>query len=200
MAQPELGPWKPLSLPETIEIFTEATCRWWISGGWALDLHVGRSWRSHEDTDVGLMRREVIGLRSALIGWDIHVAAAGRLSPWLGQELRAELHQNNLWCRRGPDLPWSLDVTIGEGDGDAWVYRRDPRIRIPWEEAVLTTVDDVPYLAPELQLLFKNKQLRPKDEVDAELVIPELSVERRHRLARLLPANHAWQRILAACT
>jgi len=199
MAQPELGPWEPLSLAETIQVFREANFRWWIGGGWALELHLGRSWRKHEDTDVGLARGDVDQVRSVLDGWDIHVATAGRLEPWAGQELRAELHQNNLWCRPHPNGAWSLDVTIGEGDDQAWVYRRDPRVRLHWGEAVLRTSEDIPYLAPELQLLFKSQGLRDKDDVDARQVIPELDGLRRHRLGRLLPGDHPWQRLLAAC-
>ena len=199
MAQPELGPWDPLSLRETIEVFRASKFRWWISGGWALELHLGSSWRKHEDTDVGLARADVRKLRSVLDGWDIHVAAAGGLEPWIDQELRSELHQNNLWCRPHPNGAWSLDVTISEGDSEAWVYRRDSRVRLPWREAVLRTAEDVPYLAPELQLLFKSQDRRNKDDVDAKQVIPELGAIRRDRLARLLAGNHPWQRLLSAC-
>jgi len=198
MVAPDLGPWAPLSLTDTVETFAEARFRWWVSGGRALDLHIGRSWRDHDDTDVGVPRREAAGLRALLDGWDIQVAASGRLHPWAGQELRPDLHENNLWCRRRPTGPWCLDVTLAEGDGEAWVYRRDGRIRIPWVQAVLSTADGVPYLAPELQLLFKSKDVRPKDDVDARQVIPELSAERRDRLARLLPEDHLWQQLLRA--
>lgn len=198
MPGPDLGPWDPLSLTDTVETFGEARFRWWISGGRALELHVARSWRDHDDTDVGVARREVARLRDLLEGWDIHVAAAGRLDPWIGQELRPELSQNNLWCRRGRTSPWCLDVTLAEGDSSAWVYRRDPRVRIPWGQAVLRTAESVPYLAPELQLLFKSKDVRRKDDVDARQVIPALEAERRDRLARLLPENHRWQRLLRA--
>jgi hypothetical protein len=62
---------------------------------------------------------------------------------------------------------------------------------------VLQTPDGVAYLAPELQLLFKSRHLRPKDDVDASEVIPELSVGRRAQLTRLLAAEHAWQGLLA---
>jgi hypothetical protein len=89
-------------------------------------------------------------------------------------------------------------VTLAEGDREAWVYRRDPRVRIQWGQAVLRTAEGVPYLSPELQLLFKSKNVRPKDDVDARQVIPELEAERRDRLARLLPENHHWQRLLRA--
>jgi hypothetical protein len=185
-----------MTLADTVESFSPADFRWWISGGVALELHVGRSWRTHDDTDVGVTRRDVTGLPALLAGWDIHVASGRRLEPWRGQDLSSERHQNNLWCRRHVGGPWVLDVTIGEGDGVAWEYRRDPRVRIPWGDAVLTTDDGVPYLAPELQLLFKSNGPRPKDDIDARQVIPELGPERCDRLARLLPVDHPWQVLL----
>ncbi|MHB1091113.1 MAG: nucleotidyltransferase domain-containing protein [Ilumatobacteraceae bacterium] len=185
-------------MADTIEIFRGATFRWWISGGLALELHLGRSWRDHDDTDVSLVRGDVPELRSVLDGWDIHVAAAGQLESWTGHELLSERHQNNLRCRRDANGPWCLDVTISEGDSDCWVYRRDPRIRIPWADAVLQTANSVPYLAPELQLLFKSKDHREKDDVDARQVIPELSTARRDRLARLLPTTHPWHDLLSS--
>ncbi len=162
----------PLSIADTVDLFDAAPFRWWISGCRALELHVRRSWRDHEDTDVGMVRQDVVGLAAVLDGWDIHVAAAGQLSPWSGAPLDAALHQNNLWCRRYPGGPWQLDVTIGEGDEETWMYRRDPSVRVPWPDAVLHTSDGIPYLAPELQLLFKSKAPRPKDDVDAREVIP----------------------------
>ena len=197
MVTPALGPWEPLTVADTLATFAAARFRWWISGGRALELHLGRSWREHDDTDVGIARRDVTELQSVLVGWDIHIASAGRLEPWSGQALSGERHQNNLWCRRHPGEPWVLDVTIGEGDSVAWAYRRDPRIRIPWADAVPTTAAGVPYLAPELQLLFKSTGRRPKDDLDAEHVIPALEPERRDRLARLLPVDHPWQLQLA---
>ena len=192
----EVERWEPLSLAETIRIFNRAAFRWWISGGQALELHVGRSWRDHHDTDVGVARPDLSQLRVLLDGWDIHVAAAGRLHSWHGEELRPELHQNNLWCRRQPDAPWQLDVTISEGNAQAWIYRRDPAVRLAWQTAVLRTEDGVPYLAPELQLLFKSKEPRDKDETDARQVIPALDVEQRRRLNELLPGDHPWQALI----
>jgi hypothetical protein len=58
---------------------------------------------------------------------------------------------------------------------------------------VLAAADGTRYLAPELQLLFKSKDVRPKDDVDAARVIPLLDVVRRRRLGELLPATHPWQ-------
>lgn len=194
---PEYEPWKPLSLADTIETFRGASFRWWISGGFALELHLGRSWRNHDDTDVSLARGDVPKLRSVLDGWDIHVAAAGQLEPWTGHALLSERHQNNLWCRRDANGSWHLDVTISEGDSECWVYRRDPRIRVPWADAVLRTANNISYLAPELQLLFKSKNQREKDDADAQQVIPELSISRRDRLTQFLPTIHPWHNLLS---
>ena len=111
---------------------------------------------------------------------------------WPSDVLEAGLHQNNLWCRRSTDGPWQLDVTIGEGDEERWIYRRDPRIWLPWSQAVLRTASGVPYLAPELQLLFKAKNPRPRDDVDAQVVIPMLDEAQRDRLRSMLPSSHRW--------
>ena len=128
-----------------------------------------------------------------LVGWDVQVAAAGRLSPWPGSTPRAEASQNNLWCRESADRPWCLDVTVGDGDEECWIYRRDPTVRVRWDEAVLRSEGGIPYLAPELQLLFKSKDVRPKDDIDAHEVIPELTGDRRRKLRDLLPDDHPWQ-------
>ena len=193
MADGSLGAWQPLTLDQVVRLFTGYRARWWISGGHALELHLGRSWRAHEDSDVGVVRQDGAALRELLVGWDVHVAAAGRLTPWSGSTLRAEDSQNNLWCRESVGRPWCLDVTVGEGTGEFWVYRRDPTVRVRWDEAVLRSDDGIPYLAPELQLLFKSKDVRPKDDLDAREVIPELTGDRRRRLRDLLPVDHPWR-------
>jgi hypothetical protein len=196
MAASELGPWEPLEPKSVVEVFAPAAFRWWISGGHALDLHLERSWRSHEDTDIGVLRRDLGSVYSLLSHWDPHVAAAGHLSPWHGEPLDAVRRQNNVWCRPAPDRPWAFDVTIGEGSNDTWTYRRDPSVQVPWDLAVLRTADGIPYLSPELQLLFKSTGVRPKDDVDAAEVIPHLDDRQRELLSRLLEPDHAWRRLL----
>jgi predicted dithiol-disulfide oxidoreductase (DUF899 family) len=195
----ELGPWAPLEVETTVEVLDGVPFLWWLGGGRALELHLGRSWRGHDDTDVGVLRRQLDAVWAALSGWgwQVAVAAAGQLRPWGGEPLDPDRHENNLWCRREGGN-WQLDLTIGEGDETTWVFRRDPRIRWPMEEAVLRTADGVPYLAPELQLLFKSEAPRQKDDVDAREVIPELDPTRRARLADLLPGDHPWEQLLGA--
>ena len=59
----------------------------------------------------------------------------------------------------------------------------------------MRTSEGVPYLAPELQLLFKSKVPRPKDDIDAAEVIPALDVTQRTFLARRLEPDHPWQQL-----
>lgn len=197
MTSADLGTWAPCPLEVVIELFAAAPFRWWIGGGLALELHVQRGWREHHDVDVGVARRDLPALGTHLAGWDLQVASRGTLTPWRGEPLDAERHQNNIWCRRAPSGPWELDVTVGDGSALRWIYRRDPCVQVPWETAVRRTADGVPYLAPQLQLLSKSTTRRPKDDLDAAEVIPLLDEPEREFLASVLPSGHPWQRLLA---
>ncbi|MEZ5225771.1 MAG: hypothetical protein R2710_03595 [Acidimicrobiales bacterium] len=181
-----------MSVADAVDRFRAADFRWWLSGGHALEAHLGRRWRSHDDTDIGICRDSTPRLLEVLSGWDLHIGAGGVLTKWAGQPLDADRSQNNLWCRPTPHSPWMLDITIGDGDDQDWIYRRDRSIRRPWGDAVLSTPTGVAYLAPDLQLMFKSKDLRPKDDLDAATVIPALEPDRVAWLAEHLPAEHPW--------
>lgn len=158
-------------------------------------------WRQHDDTDIGICRQDAPLLRRVLPDWDIQIAADGLLTPWKGGPLDPDASDragNNLWCRPSPGAPWALDILIGDGDHDGWIYRRDPKIRRPWNEAVLHSEDGLAYLAPEVQLLFKSKTVRPKDALDAATVIPQIEPSRRSWLANHLASDHPWQATIAA--
>lgn len=194
----ELGLWVPLDVAEVTELFGPAPFRWWLAGGHALEAHLDRTWRGHDDMDIGLTRTDAPLVSELLAGWDIHLAD-GVLSPWDGRPVEGALAEVvNLWCRPTPDAPWALDVLIGEGDRDEWIYKRDRSIRRPWNDTVLHTQEGVPYLAPEIQLLFKSRGSRAKDDLDAEAVIPNLAAGSRSWLADRLPADHRWQSLIAA--
>lgn len=193
----DLGSWRPLSLQSLVDTFAPAPFRWWVSGGHALELHLARSWRAHGDTDVGIARNDLDAVYPLLAPWDPHIASAGHLAPWRGDQLSVDQHQNNVWFRRSAAGPWILDVTISEASDSHWIYRRDPAVQVPWDLAVLHHSDGIPYLAPELQLLYKSKHPRPKDDIDAAEVIPHLDERQRAFLKRSLGSAHPWQRLLA---
>ncbi|MEJ7902348.1 MAG: hypothetical protein WKF63_10910, partial [Thermomicrobiales bacterium] len=76
-----------------------------------------------------------------------------------------------------------------------WVFRRDARIRGPLASMILS-IDEMPILVPEIQLLYKSKlPSRPKDERDFRHVLPHLTTAKRQWLRSclvLLYDDHPW--------
>jgi hypothetical protein len=189
--------WKPLTVERTVAVFEDAEFEWWISGGYALELHTGRSWRSHADMDVGVRRVDLPKLARLLIDWDLFVASDGGVRRWRGDDLASERGENNIWSRPPASNAWALDITVADGN-EQWQYRRRREITLPWRDAILFDATNVPYVAPEIQMLFKSRDRRPKDDVDAAEVIPALDTRRAERLRGWLPSDHPWQQLLVA--
>jgi hypothetical protein len=194
--------WEPLSVEAVTGLLRGMDARWWIAGGWALDLHLGRQTRHHHDIDVLVLRDDLPRVRERLRGWDLHAAdppGAGRLRPWPESELLpAALH--DIWCRGTPTSPWALQLMVDDTDGADWVYRRDPRIRRPVAELYgPASAPGRPVLAPEVQLLHKSRGPRPKDVADLHAVVDSLDASRRDWLRRTLgtvdPGN-GWLEVL----
>lgn len=173
MRETPWGMWDPLSPGELVEELRALDAHWWLAGGFALEAWVGRPWREHDDIDAAISRPDQLRLRSLLEGWDPHAAdPPGQLRPWApGEELPPAVH--DIWVRRDAGGPWKFQFMLDETEDGNWVYRRDGRIRLPqrdlwWERK------GVRYIRPEVQLLYKSRSRRPKDEVDFTVVMPLL--------------------------
>jgi hypothetical protein len=166
---------------------------WWIAGGWAIDLFLDRETRHHEDLDVGILRGDLGEVLGSIPDWEAFEAQDGVLTRLSHATPRSEVH--SLWCRRLGTRPWKLELMLDESEGDFWVYRRDPRVRRNLEAAVYRSSKGIPYLAPEIQLLYKAKHARPRDELDFEAVIPRLTRQARswlHQSLTLTLPSHPW--------
>jgi hypothetical protein len=193
----ELGVWAPLSPDEVAHLFAGARFHWWIAGGWAIDLALGRQTRPHDDIDIQVLRDDQRAVRTLLAGWDLHAAdTPGGLRRWAPAEV-LPTHVHDIWCRLTPDGPWRLQLMLADADGEAWVFRRDRRVRRPIAELTRRTADGRPYLALEVQLLYKaTASARPKDEHDFALACPLLDGAGRAWLAAALALhapNHPWR-------
>jgi len=173
---------------------------WWIAGGWAVDLHVGHQTREHADIDVVILREDQGALHHALPGWDLHAAdPPGSLRPWPSEErLPDEVH--DIWCRRTPRSPWSLQVMIDDARAGVWTYRRDPRISRPVADLDGRASNARRrVLTPEVQLLYKSRDPRPKDHADLVTLQPHLDADQRSWLRVALPLvcpGHPWLELL----
>ncbi len=196
MADRTYGAWAPATTEQLAGLFAGAPFPWWITGGVALELHAGRSWRAHGDADVGIRRMDAQAVRGWLGALHPFIASNGELRRWTGGPLSAGDAENNVWVKKEPDGPWWFDIAVGEGDERSWRYRREPSIGRDWSQAVLISAGGIPYLAPEIQLLFKSKGRREKDDLDAQVVIPLLDHDRRRWLEAHLDPGHRWVRLL----
>jgi hypothetical protein len=188
--------WEPLRPAEVADLFRDLPVSWWIAGGWALDLFAGRQTREHGDLDVEVLRRDQLAVQRHLADWDLHTAEDGELHPWrAGVELDAGI--NSIWCRRTPDAPWAVQIMFGLAEGEIWRSRRHPAIERPLAALGLRTDAGVPFLAPEVQLLYKARAQRPKDDADFALIRPLLDEDRRAWLVAALNLAHPGHRWLA---
>ncbi len=77
-------------------------------------------------------------------------------------------------------------------DHDQWISRRTTQIRGSLLTLGSVTKDGIPYLAPEIQLLYKAKGLRLKDEADFARTLPALDEKSRQWLARVPCSRPSW--------
>ena len=197
--EPHELPWEPVAPQDVPRLLAGFDGPWWLAGGWAIDAHLGRTTRVHEDTDVLVLRRDQHAVREVLADWDVHAAdPPGRLRPWpVGETLPMSVH--DVWCRPDHGSPWALQLMIDDTDphdSATWVYRRDARVRRPVATLAGQASDEHrAVLAPEVQLLQKSKGRRPKDQADFEAAAPFLDSEARtwlHEVLDLVSPGHPW--------
>jgi hypothetical protein len=186
--------WHPLDPVAARRILRAVDVPWWIAGGWALDLFVGVQTRAHKDLDVGVLRRDAARFLAALPDFEFFEALRGSLHPLApGGVPRATV--NSLWGRPAGEPCWTLELMLDDADRENWVFRRDPSIRRPLADALRGTAEGTRYLAPEIQLLYKAKDVRPEDQADFERIAPRLEAAAtewlRECISRLYP-QHPW--------
>ncbi len=193
----QLGDWASTTPANAASWFSSLTVPWWIAGGWALDLFLGRQFREHGDLDVGVLRRDSLQLLAALSNWEIFEAHDGALSQ-LDHGVGPGEDVNCLWCRAPGSTLWSVEVLLDAGDTKFWVFRRQPQIRRPLNEIIRRTSRGLPYLAPEVQLLYKARAPRRQDHDDFANVAPRLDISARKWLREALQTTHPAHGWLAA--
>ncbi len=167
---------------------------WHVAAGWAIDLFLGGERREHDDLEIGVPADRFDEVAGALAELDFHVVTRGVAEPFAtAGDLTETVHQT--WgLDRAANL-WRIDVFREPQAGDEWVCRREPSIRLPYDEVIEHSPDGIPYERPELVLLFKAKHARAKDEADLAAVLPRLSTDRRRLLAEwisLVHPGHFW--------
>ena len=161
---------------------------WCVAAGWALDLFRGTQTRKHGDIEIAIPAASFPEVRSRFAGYIFDGVGSGRIWANATPDVLAATHQT--WLRDPATGNYLVDVFREPHDGDTWICRRNEAIRLPYREIIQHTRDGIPYLAPELVLLFKAKHARPKDQADFGATVPHLTPGQRKTLAGLLARTH----------
>jgi len=152
----------------------------------------GEVTRAHEDIEIAVPSRTFPVICQALSELDFVVVGAGQSWP-LDSPAYDVMHQT--WGRDRSTGLYRLDVLREPHVGATWIYRRDPRIRRPYSTVIRRSVEGIPFMTPEIVLLFKAKHMREKDQQDFVATLPLLGASARawlvNALQRIHP-RHPW--------
>lgn len=182
----------PLAVAELLREFAQPWC---VCGGWAIDLFLGRPTRQHADLDLLILRRDQLALQNYFAGEQLRKAVNGKLLPWKNGEL-LELPVHAIHGAADFGRSSNLEFLLNEiDDAGNWAYRRDDSVKTPLKNLICTSPIGVPYLRPEICLLYKSKDFKEKDSADFESVIDEIGDEQKRWLHDVLiktDAEHPW--------
>ena len=202
-------------LVEAARLLEGSGIDWAVCGGFALDLFLGRETRVHGDLDLAAPEehRELIERWMLAKGWQVwEFRGQGMLRP-LSADTPSEPGRNLMCVREGCELVtfWPCDVpgmvlhewhshgirTLNymeflfhdRSEGQTFFGRSMDR-------AVLRR-DGVPFLAPEIVLLYKASQPeRPANQADCAAALSAMDGEQRawfmSALAQRYPGGHPW--------
>lgn len=188
--------WAPLTPREVVERLSDFTGNWCIAGGWGLDLFMGKDTRRHEDIDILIFRKDQSAIQLLLADQELFVEdPPGALRPWWQEEtLVPPLY--NIWVRANAEAPWSIQLMIQDILGEEWLFRRDHTIRGDLANLIVHSAEGWPILSPEIQLLYKGKSSRAKDQADFDNLLPQLSAGHKkwlcEKLKQAYGASHPW--------
>src|SRR5438093_12824171 len=101
---------------------------WYIAGGWAIDIFLGRETREHDDIDVAVLRNDQAKLRTHLAAWAFEKVVDGQRLPW----------PDGAWLDRPARevrAPWEtrarVQFSLTEWSGAMGQFRRTTRITRP---------------------------------------------------------------------
>lgn len=193
-----------------------------ICGGFALDLFLGYETRTHGDIDILAFweDRETIITYMQSKGYNVYeMLGGGKVHRIMDIKMQEKLRKNIFCCTEDcelvrlydtdeQDVYWLdfqhtglsklnyVEFLFNERTEEKFVYVRDERVRRRMANTILET-DGVPYLAPELCLLFKSTDIeREGYQQDFELTVGKLSAEQRawfeNAMELLYPEGHKW--------
>lgn len=193
---------------------------WCYCGGWAIDLFVGKESRPHKDLDIVIFDDQLEETITYMLekGWAVEAPTRKGFVPVTGENCDAYSF-DNLWCmnrayptdyikvdeqstynfyhydRAVQENMDFVEVQLNARENGDFVYRHNPAIRLELKKAFYTQ-EGLPFLAPEIVLLYKSKYLSADNQNDFDLVVPKMNDEQKVWLKEALILeygnDHPW--------
>ncbi|MCD1259907.1 hypothetical protein B5M42_013805 [Paenibacillus athensensis] len=164
---------------------------WAIAGGWSIDMFIGKVTRHHDDIEIIVFRQDQLSVQMHLAGWIFKKVENGIVSPWnIGEMLLPPVHET--YAEKDGE---KIEILLNESDGDHWVYRRDARITREFKKTILFSSQGIPFLCPEITLLYKSKNPRLKDTNDFYNTFNHMGSDQKNWFSeslRILYKEHTW--------
>ena len=169
---------------------------WFIAGGWAIDLFIGEETREHKDLEIAIFRKDQLHLKSYLNDWDFKKVVKGEFFNWENEFLELPIHELHATNKLNGN---KIEVLLNETEDNDWKFRRDVRISAPLNSVWSVSENGIPYLKPEIVLLYKAKNTREKDHQDFRAIKDFLNNEQKQWLRNALELHepeHKWLEFL----
>lgn len=209
-------------LLENLKVFlSDCAFPWAVCGGFALDLFMNRTLRVHGDIDLCVFEADRAAILQYMLnaGWQVYEFRGMGKVRLLMPGMESESGRNLMCLKDGCDLvkfyPCEedgmfyheffhtgiaefqyLEFLFGEASAAHLIVNRERGLRRELEKAILRR-DGLPYLAPEIALLYKASNWEnPNYQLDFAAVYPHLRDEQRlwfqDGLIQLYPDGHPW--------
>jgi hypothetical protein len=199
---PDFELWEAWRPAQVAELLAGVKVPWYVAAGWAIDLYLGEERREHEDLEIAVPNLRFDELAPRLEGFDVFLITGPGEATQVreARDRLADTHQT--WILDPGAGRWRFDVFREPSDGDTWVCRREPALRMPYARLIERNPDGIPYGRPEVVLLFKAKHAhQEKNRADFADTLPRLGPDRRawlrDALERVHP-GHEWLEELEA--
>ncbi|MNJ53887.1 hypothetical protein D3C77_493030 [compost metagenome] len=166
---------------------------WFVAGGWTIDLLVNEVTRDHKDMDICIFREDVEYALRYFQNWEIHVAIPGEHRLEKVNELRdVERPRYCLHLFKGREF---VELLLTDRMEEHVVFRKNERIIMEMKDFVMKK-DEIPFVNPAWQLLFKSLSTRQEDEHDFEIYRDKVSDKKSKRWLlesmKIVKGNKRW--------
>nr|WP_235822149.1 hypothetical protein [Gottfriedia luciferensis] len=111
----------------------------------------------------------------------------GELSLWENEYLELPIHEIHGSTHESNS---ELEVLLNEIENNEWRFRRDVSITCGLDSFFSISTQGIPYLNPEIVLLYKVKNTREKDRHDFDYVKNSLEKSRKTWLREAILRHH----------